>query len=240
MTRPATGLEADLQEVTKRFGPVTALDGVSLCVRSREIFCLVGPSGAGKTTLLRVAALLDAPDGGRVGHAPAWNSRRQIAMLHQRPHLFRGTVFDNVAYGLRLRNWPEPEVEREVGACLEAVGLRDRASSRARSLSGGEAQRVAFARAIATQPRLLLLDEFTANLDPANVALLEQAVLRYRAQGGGAVLMASHNFLQAKRMADRVGLLLGGRLVEVAEKTRFFENPEREETRKFLKGEMAY
>ncbi len=240
MTQPITGLEAHLEGVAKRFGPVTALDGVSLRVKPREIFCLVGPSGAGKTTLLRIAALLEAPDGGRVVHAAAGNSRKQIAMLHQRPYLFRGTVFENVAYGLRLRNRPEAEMEAEVRAGLEAVGLQDRASSRARDLSGGEAQRVAFARAIVTRPRLLLLDEFTANLDPANVALLEEAVLRFRSETGATVLMASHNFLQAKRMADRVGLLLQGKLVEVAEKEKFFERPERMETQRFLKGEMVY
>lgn len=233
-------MEISLEGITKRFGPVTALDGVSLRVRSGTVFCLVGPSGAGKTTLLRIAALLERPDAGLVRHGGAGELRREAALLHQRPYLFRGTVFDNVAYGLRLRDRPEEEIERRVGSVLEKVGLRARASSRARGLSGGEAQRVAFARAAVLQPRLLLLDEFTANLDPANVALLEEAVLRFRAETGATVLMASHNFLQAKRMADRVGLLLQGRLVEAADTERFFEAPEREETRRFLAGEMVY
>lgn len=238
MTQPAAGLNVTLEGVTKRFGSVTALDAVNLEVCSRQIFCLVGPSGAGKTTLLRVAALLETPDGGRVRHDGAREPRKETAMLHQRPYLFRGTVSDNVAYGLRLRDCPEEEAEARTRAALEAVGLVERASSRA--LSGGEAQRVAFARAVVLRPRLLLLDEFTANLDPANVALLEEAVLRFRNETGATVLMASHNFLQAKRMADRVGLLLQGKLVEAAEKTGFFESPEREETRRFLKGEMVY
>ncbi len=240
MTPPTPGLKVALEGVTKRFGAVTALDGVSVEAASREIFCLVGPSGAGKTTFLRIASLLEFPDGGRVSHHGGGDLRKEIAMLHQRPYLFRGSVFDNVAYGLRFRGHPEGEIEVRVRAALDAVGLGGRARSRARGLSGGEAQRVAFARAIVLRPRLLLLDEFTANLDPANVALLEEAVLRFRAETGATLLMASHNFLQAKRMADRVGLLLQGRLVEVAEKTRFFERPEREETVKFLRGEMVY
>ncbi len=238
-----------LVDVHKSFGSKDVLRGLDAEIRAGEIFAIVGPSGVGKTTALRLLDLLDAPDRGRIlyhGQAidassvAALEQRRRMAMIMQNPVAFRATVFDNVAYGLWLRGVPEVDLRGRVFAALDFVGLLAATQERADRLSGGEQQRIAFARAAVLRPEILFLDEFTANLDPANVRALEQATLRYREETGGTIVIVTHNLFQAKRLADRVGLILEGRFVEVAPSEEFFGHPSRPETNAFLSGEMAY
>ncbi|MBI4415928.1 MAG: phosphate ABC transporter ATP-binding protein [Euryarchaeota archaeon] len=234
-----------LRGVQKSFGAKRVLDGVDLAVEPQEVFALVGPSGAGKTTLLRIVAGLDGPDAGEVVVDGTANPRssglgREVGLVMQRPAVFRRTVFDNVAYGLHLQGLPEEEIDRRVSAALDRVGLRDARDAKAWTLSAGEAQRVCFARAAVLRPKLLLLDEFTANLDPANVSLLEGAVTAYHRETQATIVIVTHNLFQAKRVARRAGLLLGGKLVETADVETFFTNPRNERTRAFVRGEMPY
>lgn len=238
-----------LSQVVKSFAGKTVLNNVDVDVEAGEIFGIVGPSGAGKTTVLRLLDLLETPDGGEVrfdGRAlrassrEALAQRRRMALIAQNPAVFRASVFDNVAYGLHLRGVSAEDVRGRVFAALDFVGLLNRANEVAGRLSGGEQQRVAFARATVVRPEILLLDEFTSNLDPSNVRLLETATRRYRDETGCTVVIVTHNLFQAKRLAERIGLLLDGRFVEVAPASTFFENPSRPETRAFLSGEMAY
>lgn len=238
-----------LSGVRKSFGPKEVLLGADLAVQAGEIFGVVGPSGVGKTTVLRLLDLLESPDGGEVrfegrpvrpGTREALTQRRRMCLIAQNPAVFRASVFENVAYGLWLRGVPEEAIRGRVFAALDFVGLLDRAGEMAGRLSGGEQQRVAFARATVLRPEVLLLDEFTSNLDPANVRLLEAATQRYRKETGATVVIVTHNLFQAKRLTDRAGLLLDGRFIEVAPTHAFFENPTRPETRAFLTGEMAY
>lgn len=233
----------------KGFGGKEVLRGVSFEVSPGEIFGIVGPSGAGKTTILRLLDLLEVPDAGRIRFdgrpltpvgADGLDQRRRMAMIMQNPTTFRASVFENVAYGLWLRDVAEEEIRGRVYAALDFVGLVGRAAEPASRLSGGEQQRVAFARAAVLRPEILFLDEFTANLDPANVRLLEQATRRYRDDTRASVVIVTHNLFQARRLADRVALLIDGRFVEVATTADFFERAARGETRAFLSGEMAY
>ncbi len=233
----------------KSFGTRAVLQGVDLRVAPGEVFAVVGPSGAGKTTLLRCLDLLLAPDVGAVRYdgreAPAGPDerlalRRRIGMVAQNPYLFRGTPASNVAYGLGLRGVRDPEAFERSRAALAEVGLEGLADRRITTLSAGEGQRVAFARTIVFRPHVLLLDEFTANLDPANVNLLEAAVRQYRQATGATVVVVTHNMFQAKRLASRVALLLEGRIVETSPVDRFFEDPQDPRTRAFVRGEMAY
>jgi len=228
----------------KSFGAKCVLDGVDLAVESGEAFALLGPSGSGKTTLLRIVAGLEAADEGtvRVGEDGSGNADpgRDVGLVMQRPAVFHRSVFDNVAFGLRLRGVSPEKVERQVSAALEQVGLAEARDAKAWTLSAGEAQRMCFARAAVLEPRVFLLDEFTANLDPSNVALLEAAVRAYHEAVGATVLIVTHNPFQAKRVAHRAGLLLDGRLVEVADVPTFFEHPDDERTRAFVRGEMPY
>lgn len=238
-----------LSGVRKSFSGKAVLLNLNLGIEAGEVFGVVGPSGAGKTTFLRLLDLLEAPDAGEVrfqgrplapGTREALTQRRRMCLIAQNPAVFRASVFDNVAYGLWLRGVKPEDTRGRVFTALEFVGLLDRGEEIAGRLSGGEQQRVAFARAIVLQPEILLLDEFTSNLDPANVRLLEAATRRYRQEAGCTVVIVTHNLFQAKRLADRVGLLLDGRFLEVAPTHSFFENPSRSETRAFLSGDMAY
>lgn len=238
-----------LARVQKSYAGKPVLRGLDLTIEASEIFGILGPSGAGKTTVLRLIDLLEPPDSGEVlfeGRAlrppmrEALLQRRRMCLIAQNPSVFRATVFDNVAYGLWLRGVPTEDIRGRVFAALDFVGLLDRAGELAGRLSGGEQQRVAFARATVLHPEVLLLDEFTSNLDPANVRLLESATQRYRRETGCTVVIVTHNLFQAKRLADRVGLLLDGIFVEVGPTREVFDNPARPETRAFLTGEMAY
>jgi len=157
-----------VQNVTKRFGQFVALDGVSVEVPGGSLLALLGPSGSGKTMLLRIIAGLEAPDSGSVIYQDEditwWPVReRKVGFVFQHYALFRHmTVFENVAFGLRVRHWPEAKVQERVQELLHLVRLEGLERRLPAQLSGGQRQRVALARALAAQPRVLLLDEPSA------------------------------------------------------------------------------
>lgn len=231
-----------LRSIQHRYGNRTVLDLPSLDIQGGEILSIVGPSGSGKSTLLRLLQFLEQPtagsitfDGTAIDHQPPLGIRRRVATVFQRPMLLDRSVRDNVAFGLRIRR--AREIDRLVDNALDRVGLLKYAREKARTLSGGEAQRAALARAIVLQPDVLLLDEPTANLDPYNVGLIENLI---REHGRLTIVLVTHNVFQAKRLADRVGLLLNGKLIELASTDRFFSAPIDPRTRSFTNGEMVY
>lgn len=234
-----------LDHLVKTYGARTVLAIDALDIYAGEILALVGPSGAGKSTLLRLLNLLESPTAGRILYRGSVISpeivplavRREITTVFQRPVLMSGSVLSNVAYGLRLRAM---HVNSQVDRLLERVGLRELAHTPSHKLSGGEMQRVALARALAIEPRVLLLDEPTANLDPYNVALIEDIVRAQNREQRTTVVLVTHNIFQAKRLAQRVGLMLNGRLIEIAETTPFFDSPFDPRTAAFVRGEMIY
>ncbi len=233
-----------LSAVKKSYAGRTILDLDRLEILPGEKLAIVGPSGAGKSTLLRLLNFLETPDtgemtytGNRVGPGLSLDTRRQVTTVFQRPALLQGSVESNVAYGLRLRGKSDRE---QIEAALTRLGLKPMQKALARTLSGGEAQRVALARAMVIRPKVLLLDEPTANLDPYNVGLIERVVREINQEQQTTVVLVTHNIFQARRMADRVGLLLGGRLVELAPAREFFESPKDARTRAFVNGEMVY
>jgi tungstate transport system ATP-binding protein len=233
-----------LRGLTKTYGRRTVLDLPALDVVEGEVLALVGPSGAGKSTLLRLLNFLEAPTTGSLVYRDYTISeqadlalRREVTTVFQRPLLWRGDVWSNVSYGLGLRG---ERANGKVTDMLARVGLDALARTPARRLSGGEMQRVALARALVVEPRVLLLDEPTANLDPYNVSLIEELVREQNRARGVTVVVVTHNVFQAKRLAHRVGLLLGGQLVEIAETATFFESPRDPRTAAFVRGEMVY
>jgi tungstate transport system ATP-binding protein len=252
-----------LHQVRKVYEQRCVLDVDDLEVYRGEILAVVGPSGAGKSTLLRLLNFLEPPSSGSICFHAASNSspnagqrealfdathpvplelRRRVTTVFQRPILLNRSVYANVRYGLRLRadlvgrHDSRPQVE----GALDQVGLGGLAHQRARTLSGGEAQRVSLARAIVLQPDVLLLDEPTANLDPYNVGMIEEIVRSLNEREGTTIVLVTHNVFQARRLAHRVGLLLEGRIVEVAEGTAFFESPQDPRPAAFVRGEMVY
>jgi tungstate transport system ATP-binding protein len=233
-----------LQGIVKEYSGRTVLQLDELCIMEGEVLALVGPSGAGKSTLLRLLNFLEQPSCGTIvfdGHAiadrPPLCITRAITTVFQRPLLLDRSVRHNVAYGLRLRGRRD---DGAVEAALAAAGLSALAAARARTLSGGEMQRVALARALVIEPRVLLLDEPTANLDPANVAIIEAAVRELHARQGTTIVLATHNLYQARRLASRVALLLDGRLIEIGSTGEILNAPRDPRTRAFVSGEMVY
>ncbi len=218
-----------------------------LTIARGEVLALVGPSGAGKSTLLRLLNFLEPPTNGRIqfqsetfgaGDPMPIHLRRRVTTVFQRPFLLNRSVIANVQYGLRLRG--QRNGTETVDEALTQVGLRDMARQPARTLSGGEAQRVALARALVLDPEVLLLDEPTANLDPYNVALIEEIVTNLNQEKGMTLVLVTHNVFQARRLAGRVALLLDGRIVEINDADNFFNNPADPRTAAFVGGEMVY
>lgn len=234
-----------LDNVSKRYENRQVLDISHMDIHSGEVLAVVGPSGAGKTTLLRLLNFLESPTAGKIhfggyatnGSAPL-ELRRQVTTVFQRPVLLNTSVFNNVAYGLRLRGLAGDK--RLVEDALDRVGLVKVANQRARTLSGGEAQRVALARAMVIEPRVLLLDEPTANLDPYNIGLIEDITRTLNRDTKTTVVLVTHNVFQAKRLADRVALLLEGQVVEIAGTEQFFMSPHDPRAISFVRGELVY
>jgi tungstate transport system ATP-binding protein len=234
-----------LEGVRHSYRDRTVLDIDRLEVRAGEILCLVGPTGAGKSTLLRLLAGLEPCQSGQLhfgnhrveGRGLPLPLQRRITLVFQRPLLLARSVRANVEYGLKLRGARGASLQAQ--AMLGRLGLGELASRSARTLSGGEAQLTALARSLVLRPEVLLLDEPTAHLDPARVALVEE-VVREVHQRTTTVVWATHNLFQARRMARRVALLLDGRLVEVTDVQEFFSAPKDPRTAAFVRGEMVY
>jgi len=213
-------------------GPASSfsLELDSLRVGPGEILALVGPNGAGKTTLLMLLAFLARPSRGRLEflRGDPWangesvvRARRDAVLVTHHPYLFKGTVSDNLSFGLRLRKIPEAERPERLRSALALVELEGWERKSVSGLSAGQAQRIALARALAIGPRILLLDEPTANID-AGLGLRMEAVLReVSRESGTTVVFSTHNFSQASRLADDILYLSDGQRVEFSHENCF-------------------
>jgi len=210
-----------LQSIRKRYGSNVALDVEELTIAEGRLYTLTGANGAGKSTLLSILAFLTPPTSGEIFYAGKrvdWNHgsveeyRRKVTLLHQSPYLFGGSVHDNVAFGLKVRGIPREERRRIVDRALDGVGLQGFRDRKARELSGGEAQRVAMARALALEPEVLLLDEPLANIDRETAGLLETVIASLPARGT-TVVMTTHDPDHPGRLNGESIHLEGGRHV---------------------------
>jgi ABC-type Fe3+/spermidine/putrescine transport system ATPase subunit len=220
-----------LEGIAKRFGAAAVLDGISFEVASGEVVALLGPSGSGKTTLLRVVAGFERPDAGavrfageRVDRLPP--ERRGFGMVFQHyalfPHL---SVGENVAFGLEGRGLAKPEVARRVGEALARVDLAGFERRRVGEISGGQQQRVAVARALAPEPRVLLLDEPLSNLDPSLRERTRRELARTLSAVGITTLLVTHEQEEAFDLGQRVALLHRGRLEQLATPQELYRRP---------------
>ena len=220
-----------LQGVGKRFGAVTALDGLDLELGAGEFVSLLGPSGCGKTTALRVVAGFEVPDAGTVHVAgrditrvPA--NRRDMGMVFQAYSLFPNmTARGNVAFGLRLRRAPTGERRTRADELLELVGLSQHADRYPHQLSGGQQQRVALARALAIRPQVLLLDEPLSALDAKVRVNLREEIRRIQTELGITTLFVTHDQEEALAVSDRVGVMNEGRLEQLDAPARIYREP---------------
>jgi polar amino acid transport system ATP-binding protein len=233
-----------MQNVTKRFGKLVALDDVSLEVRRGEVLMIIGPSGSGKSTLLRCINYLEVPDGGHVvidgidlskGKANINKVREEVGMVFQRfelfPHL---SVLENVTLAQRVvRNRSKAEALRIGMALLEKVGIPEKADAQPAQLSGGQQQRVAIARALAMQPKIMLFDEPTSALDPEIIKEVLDVMLEL-AREGMTMVVVSHEMGFARAASNRVVFMDQGRIVETGVPDEVFSNPQHERTKLFL------
>lgn len=222
----------EVADLNQRFGLKNALRNVSLSIEKGEVFALIGPTGAGKTTLLRLLDQLEVPtsgkiffDGQEVGPRLRTEVRRKVSMVLQKPVVFDASVYDNVAYPLRVRRCDRKAIPEKVKAMLNTVGLDGYQKRNARTLSGGETQKVALARALITDPQILLLDEPTANLDPVSLKTIEEFILRFNRDNGMAIVIATHEMAQGERLADRIGVMMEGELIQVGKPADIFYTP---------------
>lgn len=204
-----------LKNVFIRQGETFSLSIETLRLFPQRIYALTGPNGSGKSTLLRTLALLTPPQRGAVRFANAGESpdqrRRKVTLVEQSPYLFKGTVSDNLAFGLKLRGIKGNEQQRRIASALELVGLGGFEQRKADKLSGGEAQRVAVARALALEPKVLLLDEPTSNIDSDNLQVFE-TLLRRLPEHGVTVVFSTHDIAQPERLGVETIRIENGRL----------------------------
>ncbi|MFC1951766.1 ABC transporter ATP-binding protein [Chloroflexota bacterium] len=221
-------------DLCQRYGERDILKNINIKVDRGEVFVLIGPTGAGKTTLLRLIDLLDIPTSGRIyfdGIDTAKSAgmrleiRRRMAFVLQKPVVFNTSVYDNIAYGLRWRGVEKNNLHQKVSSILEMVALSDCKNRNARTLSGGEAQRVAIARAIAIKPEVLILDEPTANLDPASTSRIEELITNIINRYDTTIIMATHDMSQGQRLARRIGVIMNGEIIQVGKVDEIFASP---------------
>jgi putative spermidine/putrescine transport system ATP-binding protein len=230
-TTTRAGVEVRLEDLQRRYGTVTALDGLSLTMEPGELVALLGPSGCGKTTALRLVAGLEDADSGRivvggkdVTGLPA--NRRDMGMVFQAYSLFPNmTARQNVAFGLRLRGVGAGERTKRAGEMLELVGLSAQSDRYAHQMSGGQQQRVALARALAIRPTVLLLDEPLSALDARVRAQLRDEIRRVQLEVGTTTLFVTHDQEEALAIADRVGVMRAGRLEQLGSPSDVYARP---------------
>jgi ABC-type polar amino acid transport system ATPase subunit len=240
----------EIENLTKHFGAVRALDGVSVSVAAGEVVCLIGPSGSGKSTLLRCINYLEEPTSGVVrvgGRRMGWEGERrasafelararaEIGMVFQHFNLWPHMVtLENVIEGLvTVKRIPVTEAAAKGRALLAKVGLADKLEVYPEHLSGGQRQRVAIARALAMEPRVMLFDEPTSSLDPELVGEVLR-VMEQVAREGMTMLVATHEMGFARKVADRVMFLDQGRIIETGTPAEIFSRPRHERLRRFL------
>jgi len=234
----------EIRDVHKSYGHNEVLKGVSLEVERHEVVCLIGASGSGKSTLLRCVNALEEISSGDIriegdtvsGAGVDLNAlRRDVGIVFQSYNLFpHMSVMENITLGpTRIEGVPKREARERAMTLLTSVGMEDKAESYPDQLSGGQQQRVAIVRALAMQPRVMLLDEITAALDPELVGDV-LAIVRKLAKGGLTMLLATHEMGFAKEVASQVCFLDNGSILERGSAQDIFENPREERTQQFL------
>lgn len=238
---------SSIKGLVKEYDNKKVLDISELHIEREKVTAIIGPSGAGKSTLLSILnGLLDATtgqmvfDGKLLGKKIDMETRRQMSMVFQKPVAFNTTVYENIAYSLKLRGMRSSEIVKQVEYVSELIGLKEKIRQKANTLSGGEAQRLTLARAMIFKPKMLLLDEPTANLDPANVAMIEKLILHTKTEYKTSIVIITHNMFQAKRISDNTIFLLNGNVVENGKTAQVFNSPQDARTQDFIEGRMIY
>ena len=212
---------SSLSHIAKRYEDRTVLHDCSYSFDRNGTYVLTGPNGCGKSTLLRICALIENPDAGEIDFFAGPETlkkdmalKRRMTLVLPRIGLFNTSVFKNAAYGLAIRGVPHKDSEQKVMSCLAFVGLQNKKSQHALTLSSGETQRLGIARALAVDPEFLFLDEPTASIDEENTEIIETIIRTMKKEGRSTVIMTTHDRAQAERLADRLLVMKKGRIEE--------------------------
>ncbi len=211
-----------LFDIHKSYNGMEVLKGCSFTFDNNDIYVLTGPNGSGKSTFLRICSLLERPDRGEVIYRAGdgtvlkddINLRRRITLVLSGIGVFNTTVFNNVAYGLKIRGFKRKEIDEKVIEALEFVGLVNKMDQNARMLSSGEMQRLGMARALVIEPDVLFLDEPTASVDMKNTEIIEDIILRLR-DSGKTIIITTHDQMQAKRLGNNILNMRDGKIVRL-------------------------
>ena len=229
-------MKLEIKRLVRDYGTKRVLDLEEVTIEKGTRTAIIGPNGAGKSTLLNIISRIDSASEGAVVYES--EDSRLVTQVFQQPYMLRTSVEKNIQYPLRLRNWPEERMKQRSDELMKELGLLDLRNQKAWKLSGGETQKVALARALSFQPSLLLLDEPTANIDPATTAEIEEMLLKINREEGTTILFVTHNLAQARRVCNRLLFLDKGKLVESGDCQRILQNPAEEKTRRFIAGEL--
>lgn len=208
-------MKLNIENLIKIYGDKTILNIDKLIIEEGKISGITGPNGSGKSTLLNIIGGLDYEFLGKIeynGHFLSNNIAQNMTHVFQKPYLFRRSVYDNIAYPLRLRRVDKETEERLIKDIIERLEIEDLIEKKAHLLSGGESQKVALARALVFSPKLLLLDEPTSNIDPESIKVMEREILRFNKDTKATIVIVTHNLDQAKRICDNIIYLDWGRV----------------------------
>lgn len=234
-----------LRGIRKFYNGKQVLKNCSHVFDRGKLHALIGPNGSGKSTLLRICGLIEEADEGEIfydntrvvpGKYP--ELQRRVSLVLSKGGLFNTTVYGNAAFGLKIRGISLRQRKKLVEKILDKVGLWDKRKQNARTLSAGEGQRLAIARALVIDPEVILLDEPTASLDPANTTIIEAIVRDLIKDRHRTVIMATHNMFQAQRLSDKVVFMNDGNLSDEGATPEFFENPGNEIAFQFITGKL--
>ena len=250
-------IKAEVDQLNFFYGKLQALKNINLVFRANQVAAIIGPSGCGKSTLLRCFNRIhdlypETRYEGKITLQPSGTNvigpetdplemRMRMSMVFQKPNAFPKSVFENVAFGLRLRGVKGKELEEQVERSLRLAALweevKDRLKQSAYTLSGGQQQRLCIARALATDPEMLLFDEPTSALDPIATAKIEDLIFELKSRV--TVIIVTHNMQQAARVSDYTAFMYLGELIEVSPTKRMFENPSNKLTEDYITGHFG-
>jgi tungstate transport system ATP-binding protein len=230
-----------ISNLIKEYEGNRVLDVETIAIPKYSLCGIIGPNGAGKSTIVKIIAGLEKPTSGKIeydGEPFTENIFKNITMVFQKPYLLRTSVFNNIAYPLIIRKERKEDIKEKVYGIIEEMGIEKIKNQSAWTLSGGETQKVALARALVFQPTLIILDEPTANIDPVSVMAMEETIGKVHERKQSTVLIVTHNIHQAKRICDKIVFMNKGKVEEYGKAEDIIHRAKNKQTQKFIMGEL--
>ncbi|AOT71756.1 ATP-binding cassette domain-containing protein [Geosporobacter ferrireducens] len=234
-------MNISLHNIVKAYEDYQVLEIGKWSIRKGSLWGIIGSNGAGKSTLAKIIGKLEDPTAGEIlydGKPFTTQMQKEMTVVFQKPYLLRSSVWENIAYPLKIRDYSSNEIERSVKDILLQMGIEKIQHQKSWTLSGGEAQKVALARALVFKPKLLILDEPTANIDPSAVAVMEKMIRNTNEENQTTVLMVTHSLQQAKRLCKEIVFMHRGKIVETGPTEQILYQPGSMLTRRFIQGEL--